>query len=109
MTLRNANEVIVALFFFALRSELAIHRRLEVPRLRAAEPTPRHSMLAAALRTIETFAERLGCHEAMIRAETSSAAWLETAAALLQVGPANGFERRGPDWVRVFDGQQQSF
>jgi hypothetical protein len=108
MTLRNANDVIVAPFFFALRTEAAMARRLHVPRLRAAEPAGRHTTLGAALRTVAALGERLGCREAMLQAEESSAAWLETVAGLIHVGPAHGYEPRGPDWVRVLTGGERA-
>ena len=104
MTLRDRNDVILALFFFALRTETAMARWLEVPRLRAAESGSRHTILGAALRTVADLAERCGCDEVLVRAEAASLAWIETAAALLQIGPTQGFERRGTDWVRVLRG-----
>ena len=105
MTLRDRNNVILALFFFALRTETAMARSLEVPRLRAAEAGGRHTVLGAALRTVASLAEWLGCREALLRAEATSLAWVETAASLWHVGPSQGFEPRGTDWVRVLRGE----
>jgi hypothetical protein len=101
MTLRNVDNVIVALFFFALAVESAMTRLLQVPCLRVAEPTGRHATLGSALRTIVLLGERLGCSEALLQAELAGAAWLENTAGLLQIGGAHGFEPRGDDWVRI--------
>lgn len=102
MTLRTLDEVIIGMFFFALRLETARDTLLRVPCLRAAEPMGRHHTLAAALRAIGGFSDRLGCREALLEAEEAGAAWLENAAALLRIGRAHGFAPRGPDWVRSF-------
>jgi hypothetical protein len=102
MTLRDRNDVILALFFFALRTESALAHCLDVSRLRAAQAVGRHTVLGAALHTVAGIAERLDCREALVRAEEHSLAWLETAAALHDVGPAYGFMPRGADWVRDF-------
>lgn len=100
MTLRNANDVVVSLFFFALRTESALNRLLHVSRLRAADATGRHATLAATLHTIATLGERMGCHEALLEAEKAGQAWYEMASALMHIGPAHGFEPRGHDWWR---------
>jgi hypothetical protein len=101
MTLRNTNDVIVALFFFALRAESAVERLLHVPRLRASDATGRHATLGATLRTIATLGERMGCREALLEAERAGNAWYEIASALMHVGPAHGFEPRGQHWWRL--------
>ena len=101
MTLRSLDNVIVALFFFALRVEAGLAQLLHVPCLRVAEPTGRHAMLGAALRTIAALSDRLRCREALIGAEVTGAAWLENAAGLLRIGHAHGFAPRDGDWVRT--------
>lgn len=103
MTLRDANEVILALFFFALRTETTLTRWLEVSRLRAAATAGSQVALGAALRTITGVASRLDCHEALVRAEEASLAWLETAMALAEVAPLQGYTPRGGDWVRALE------
>lgn len=101
MTLRSLNNVIVGLFFFALRVEDGLTHLLHVPCLRVAEPTGRHAILGSALRTIAALSDRLCCREALIRAESTGTAWLENASGLMRIGGAYGFEPRGDDWVRT--------
>jgi hypothetical protein len=101
MTLRSLDNVIVALFFFALRVEAGLARLLHVPCLRVAEPTGRHALLGAALRTIVAVGDAMRCRETLIGAEATGVAWLENAAGLRRIGHAHGFAPRGADWVRT--------